>query len=127
MKTINKSLSIYGFCVEESQCFVIDTIKAVRQKFVDSHDLYIGSNGRVYTPVTLCITDHIYWMDCITGSLFLSNGWHMSLNRLDVDNLVMDNELGAEILMSGTTCVQRSRDVVENKRKSKTTKFAVCQ
>lgn len=97
-----KRLSDWGFCAEENACFNVGADKKyVKLKFIAEHELYLASNGRVYTPVKINRgSANVYWMDCITGSLFDRTGFNKTIGyRLNISGLVYNQELCAEILM----------------------------
>lgn len=100
IKTTVKRLSLFGFCIYEYDCFKIDAIGHIKRKFIAENDLYISDRGRVYTPVRFYRSSkHVFWMDCITGTLFTVTGFNRTTNfRLNVESLVHDQELGAKIL-----------------------------
>lgn len=85
------------------QCYNCDTQHPVhlRRRFISKHELYVGKNGRVYTPIRFTKIDYgkkPFWMDCVTGSVFTQNGWNAQLGRLDINNMKHDQERGAAIL-----------------------------
>lgn len=102
IKTTVKRLSLFGFCIYEYDCFKLDAISKIKRKFIDENDLYISDRGRVYTPVKFYkSSERIFWMDCITGTLFTVAGFNRTTNfRLNVESLVHDQESGAKILLS---------------------------
>jgi len=96
-----KRLSVYGFCVNESDLFNINSQKHMKKKFIESHDLYVYRD-RVYTPVKFQSDPSLlFWMDCITGTLFNKNGVRSNSKlKINMRNLVKDKDAGAKILMS---------------------------
>lgn len=102
IKTTVKRLSLFGFCICEYDCFMIGSISHIKRKFIDENDLYVSDRNRVYTPVKFYRSSkHVFWMDCITGTLFTVTGFNRTTNfRLNVDSLVHDQKLGAKILLS---------------------------
>jgi len=75
-------------------------MKQTKEKFIESNELYVSDRGRVYTPVKFYkSSERIFWMDCITGTLFTVTGFNRTTNfRLNVESLVHDQELGEKIL-----------------------------
>jgi hypothetical protein len=110
IKTTVKRLSLFGFCISEYDCYRIDAIKKYKDKFIEANDLYVSDRGRVYTPVLFCRSaTRMYWMDCITGTLFTVTGFNKTTNfRLDVESLAHNQERGEEILR--TTKILFSND-----------------
>jgi len=102
IKTTVKRLSAFGFCIYEYDCFKIDAIGHIKRKFIDENDLYVSDRGRVYTPVKFYkSSERIFWMDCITGTLFTVTGFNKTTNfRLNVESLIHDQDLGGKILLS---------------------------
>lgn len=102
IKTTVKRLSLFGFCITEYDCYKLDAIKQTKENFIASNDLYVSDRCRVYTPVKFYRgAARMYWMDCITGTLFTVTGFNRTTNcRLNVDSLVHDQESGAQILLS---------------------------
>ena len=100
IKTTVKRLSLFGFCISEYDCYRIDAIKKYKDKFIEANDLYVSDRGRVYTPVRFYRgAARMYWMDCITGTLFTVTGFNKTTNfRLDVESLAHDQESGEKIL-----------------------------
>ena len=100
IKTTVKRLSLFGFCISEYDCYRIDAIKKYKDKFIEANDLYVSDRGRVYTPVRFYRgATKMYWMDCITGTLFTVTGFNRTTNfRLSVESLAHDQERGEEIL-----------------------------
>lgn len=105
MKTTVKRLSPFGFCIYEYDCYRLESINPLKRKFIADHDLYVSDRGRVYTPVRLYRSSkHVFWMDCVTGTLFTMTGFNRTTNfRLSVESLVHDQELGGQILLSKKT------------------------
>ncbi len=96
-----KRLSPFGFCVNESDLFNINSQKHMKKKFIDSHDLYVYQD-RVYTPVKFQSDPSLlFWMDCITGTLFNKNGNRSNSSlSISIRRLKQDKSLASEILMS---------------------------
>lgn len=96
-----KRLSVYGFCVNESDLFNINSQKHMKKKFIEAHDLYVYRD-RVYTPVKFQSDPSLlFWMDCITGTLFNKNGVR-SNSKLEINmrSLRKDKTKGSEISMT---------------------------
>lgn len=102
IKTTVKRLSAFGFCIYEYDCFKLDAISKTKRQFIDENDLYVSDRGRVYTPVKFYKSSaRIFWMDCITGTLFTVTGFNRTTNfRLNVASLMHDQQAGAKILLS---------------------------
>jgi len=91
MKLPKKNLSTDAFCVNPHQTgvpalFLIRMTKVTKKKWCDSHDLYLGlmnDHERVFTPVN--VKNQLYWMDCITGSLYGNTGRCESSSQLMLD------------------------------------------
>lgn len=110
IKTTVKRLSLFGFCITEYDCYKLDAIKQTKENFIESNYLYVSDRGRVYTPVKFHRSaKRMYWMDCITGTLFTVTGFNKTTNyRLSVESLTYDQERGARILR--TTKILFSND-----------------
>lgn len=100
IKTTVKRLSLFGFCITEYDCYRLDAIKQTKENFIASNDLYVSGRGRVYTPVKFYRSaTRMYWMDCITGTLFTVTGFNKTTHfRLNVESLAHDQERGAKML-----------------------------
>lgn len=82
---------------KERYCYMPTSKRTFREEWIASHELYLDESGRVYTPVLLINQELM--MDAITGQLY-KNGVCLSSSRLKLENVVRDQDAGAEKLRS---------------------------
>ena len=77
-----------------NECFTNNKKQAEKRKWIDAHDLYMTSFGRVMVKY-----DDIY-MDAVTGSFYNSEGRCRSSFTLELGEVWKDQECAASVLMT---------------------------
>jgi len=80
----------------EGECFTPTLTPESKKKWIAEHDLFIA-NGRTFALVDT--HTHVYFMDCITGSLY-QFGECLTSTELKYNGFRRDNEQAAKILMA---------------------------
>lgn len=83
-------LSTEALCADSNACCNLKN----RRRWVQEHDLFVGSDGRAYALVDT--PRHVYFMDAITGALFQ---FGEQLGGLRVVSFTRDEEEAKRILM----------------------------
>lgn len=85
-------LSDEALCAKDTEC----CSQKNRKKWVEQHDLFVGSDGRAYALVDTNL--HVYFMDAVTGGL-IHFGELMSGDRI-VTRMTRDHRKATKILMN---------------------------
>ena len=95
------SLSDEALCAAALDCFNYSphALPNNKKKWINDRELFM-LDGVAYTPV-ITANMRLYWMNCLTGSLFKNSGECMSgNNNIKLDNLCKAQRACAELLMT---------------------------
>jgi len=68
-KVVRITLSDDAMCAHHKECYApLHPVKAVRDRWIAEHDLFVTSDNRVFTLVDTQF--EVFFMDAITGTLF---------------------------------------------------------
>ncbi len=80
----------------ESECFTPTLSAESKKKWIDEHDLFVA-NGRAFALVDTF--NCVYFMDCITGSLY-QFGECLTSTDLKYRDFIRDNDRATKILIA---------------------------
>jgi hypothetical protein len=97
MNRIKLSREDRAMCAQDNECFRTNIKRAFRQKWVDTHDLFVNDAGRVFALVDT--ETRVFFMDAMTGSLY-QFGSCLTSTELKAHDLRRNQKKAETILMS---------------------------